>query len=183
MNGGSYMSLSANGIIYFKSPIGENCLQDFSFFLMEAAAKRRIGLLLGANLAPWDMEFYKDEYKVNGFANGNGLLFDLSESAYYSNCDKLFEPIYIDNGNPSNIIVNISETQISKIEEFFNEIFEKDFVSYLCFNIGYLIDYYKNREVYTCIPNGISKIIQEEIEKYGEWKRFLQIKVSSCTKG
>lgn len=175
--GALIMSITANGVIYFKSSIEEKYLNDFSFSIMEEAIKRRIGLLLGANLSPWDTEFYKDEFKINGVANGKGLLFSLSESAFYSNCDKLFEPIYINNTNHSNNSVNISKTQIAKIEEFFGEILKEEFVTYLCFNVGYIIDYYKKRAVHTCVYSGVGKIIQEEIAKFGEWKRFLQINI------
>ncbi len=169
------MSLSATGIFYFKSKLNEEALNDISFFIVQEATNHRLGILLGGNLPSWVQEKFSKLFHISLAVDGNSLIFNLAESAYYSNCDKLFQPIGINSTNPSDIKVDISRSSLPRIQHFFETVMKREEISHIRFDLELAFacpDEFVHRD---CSPDQLCETIRQEYARNGNWDPTIQI--------
>lgn len=169
------MSLSATGIFYFKLKLNDEALNDISFFIVQEAAKHRLGILLGANLPSWVEEKFSNLFHMSLVIDGSSLIFNLVESAYYSNCDALFEPIYIDSTDPSDIKVDISKTSLPRIQLFFETMMKREEISHIRLDLEVAFDCPDGFVHRSCSPDQLCETIRHEIARSCNWNPSIQI--------
>ena len=101
----------------------ENSIENgVAFWITQEAAKRRLGVLLGAYIAPWITEMY-EKLGQDIRMDGKHLVFHLSESMYYCNCDKLFAPIYYEKSGDRFYVmgVKLACSRLPDVQDFFVE--------------------------------------------------------------
>ncbi len=129
------MSYSASGIFYFNGVLDEDQQNDVAFWITQEAAKRRLGVQLGANVAPWITEKYK-KLRQDIRIDGKHLVFHLSESAYYCNCDKLFAPLYYEKSGEGLCVmgVKLECSRLPGMQDFFAEVLRNPFIAFVRFD-------------------------------------------------
>ena len=120
--GDAALSYSAPGIFYFNGVLEEDRQNDVAFWITQKAAKRRLGIQLGSNSAPWITEMY-EKLGQDIRMDGKHLVFHLSESMYYCNCDKLFAPIYYEKSGDRFYVmgVKLACSRLPDVQDFFVE--------------------------------------------------------------
>ena len=129
------MSYSASGIFYFNGVLDEEQQNDLAFRIAQEAAKRRLGVLLGSNIAPWITEMY-EKLGQDIRMDGKHLVFHLSESAYYCNCDKLFAPIYYKKSGDRFYVmgVKLASSRLPDVQDFFLEVMRNPIIASIRFD-------------------------------------------------
>lgn len=129
------MSYSASGIFYFSKALDEDNQNETAFFIIGEAAKRRLGIELGYNIPQCIVEKYK-KLGSDIPVSEKHLVFNLSESGYYRNCDKLFEPIYYERSDGGFCVMGIEleHSRLSDIQDFFATVIGNPFISSIRFD-------------------------------------------------
>ena len=169
------MSQSITGIIYFTSQLANAALTDIAFFIEGEAVRHRLGILLGGNLPSWVNEKFANLHHVSLALDGGSLIFNLSETAFYSNCDSLFEPIWIDSTDPASVKVDVSGSSLPRVQRFFEAVFANDAVSHIRLDIETAYDRPENFAHRECAPDRLCETVCEEIAKTGSWRPSVQI--------
>ena len=131
------MSYSASGIFYFNGVLDEEQQNDVAFWIAQEAAKRRLGVQLGAYIAPWITEMY-EKLGQDIRMDGKHLVFHLSESAYYCNCDKLFAPIYYEKSGDRFCVMGVKLTcsRLPDVQDFFVEAMRNPVIASIRFDFA-----------------------------------------------
>ena len=131
------VSYSASGILYFSKALDEEQQNDLAFWITQEADQRRLGVQLGSNIAPWITEMY-EKLGQDIRMDGKHLVFHLSESAYYCNCDKLFAPIYYEKSGDRFCVMGVKLTcsRLPDVQDFFVEAMRNPVIAYIRFDFA-----------------------------------------------
>jgi len=174
------MSLIASGVIYFTSELNCSALNDISFYIVQEAIKNKLGILLGANIPQWLKNRYVEVYHIDTSIDGTKMIFHLSESVYYANCEKLFELVMIDYSEDGEVRnVNVSETDIIKLQYFFKCVSDNAYVSHIWFCFDNDDGNEATMKCYDCFPEQFGDVFKEEIIKIKSWNPTFCVNIKS----
>lgn len=123
------MSMFVRGSIFFSSKLNTTEINNLAFNIINIATNLNLGIFLGAITS---IEKEEEETIALPAVSNRHIQYVISESAYYNNCDKLFEPIYVYEDKR----VNLSQSGLPRIQVLLENILLNKDVAYIDIHIG-----------------------------------------------